>query len=69
MIRSFLYAMPSRQNIMHDVGLIAIFQDTPKETHVKVMKRIFKYLKGTLYLGLWYPCSDKIKLEVYIDAY
>jgi hypothetical protein len=34
------------------VGLVAQFQATPKKTHVQVVKRIFKYIKGTLDLWL-----------------
>ena len=68
-IGSLLYITASRPYIMHAVGMVGIFQSAPKQIHLVIVKRIFKYLKGTLYLGLWYPCSDKIKLEVYIDAY
>ena len=33
------------------------------------MKRIFKYLKGTADLGLWYPRESDFKLIGYSDAY
>jgi hypothetical protein len=55
MIGSILYATTTRPYIMQDVGLVARFQYAPKETHMKVVKRIFRYLKGTLDFGLWYP--------------
>ena len=53
---------------MHVVGLVARFQATPKEIHVEAVKIIFRYLKGTLDFGLWYPCSDNLTLVAYIDA-
>jgi len=55
MIGILLYATTTRSDIMQVVGLVARFQSTPKETHMKVVKRIFRYLKGTLNFGLWYP--------------
>ena len=47
MIGSLLYVTTSRPDVMHAVGLVARFQENPKETHVLAIKRIFKYLKGT----------------------
>ena len=39
-----------------------------KETHVDTVKRIFRYLKGTIDHGLWYPKSDNFTLKEFIDA-
>jgi hypothetical protein len=47
---------------------VGIFQYTPKETHLKVVKRIFIYLKGTLELGLWYPKDKDFNLTTYTNA-
>ena len=54
-----------RPDIMEVVGLVVRFQATPKETNVHAVKRIFRYLKGTLDLGLWYLHSDNFTLEAY----
>jgi hypothetical protein len=32
------------------------------------VKRIFKYLKGTMDLGLWYPSKDSFALKAYSDT-
>ncbi|KAJ9561761.1 LOW QUALITY PROTEIN: hypothetical protein OSB04_006921 [Centaurea solstitialis] len=40
----------------------------PKESHLKAVKRIFRYLKGTVNLGLWYPKGSGYELTGYIDA-
>jgi hypothetical protein len=64
-----LYVTTSRLYIMQEVELVARFQDAPKETHVQVVKMIFRYLKGTLDFGLWYPTSKKFTLTTHIDAY
>jgi hypothetical protein len=68
MIGSLLYVTTSRPNIMQAVGLVAIFQSTPKETHVQEVKRIFRYLKGTLDFGLWYSRSKDFTLTTYTYA-
>ena len=44
------------------------FEATPKETHVLAVKRIFRYLKGTINFGLWYPKGNDLTLVAYTDA-
>lgn len=41
MIGKLHYVVYSRPNIAHTVGLVAIFQKSPKETHMTAVKRIF----------------------------
>ncbi|GJR51383.1 hypothetical protein Tco_1401904 [Tanacetum coccineum] len=41
---------------------------TPKTSHLNDVKRIFKYLKGKLYLGLWYPRESPFDLEAFSDS-
>ena len=53
---------------MQAIGLVARFQAAPKETHVQAVKRIFRYLKGTLDYGLWYPRGEDFTLTTYTDA-
>jgi hypothetical protein len=47
MIGILLYVIVSIPNVMQEVGKVARFQEEPKESHVLVVKRIFRYLKGT----------------------
>ena len=47
MIGILLYVTASRPDVMQEVGQVARFQVAPKESHVVVVKRIFRYLKGT----------------------
>nr|GEW27031.1 hypothetical protein [Tanacetum cinerariifolium] len=37
-------------------------------THLEAVKRIFRYIKGTTHLGLWYPKGSGIKTVVYVDS-
>ena len=55
MIGSLLYITTYRPNIMQVVGMVGRFQSAPKQSHLVVIKRIFRYLKGTMTYGLWYP--------------
>ncbi|KAJ9556103.1 hypothetical protein OSB04_010717 [Centaurea solstitialis] len=45
-----------------------IMLSKPKVSHLKAVKRIFRYLKGTVNLGLWYPKGSGYELTGYTDA-
>ncbi|GJR84471.1 hypothetical protein Tco_0155256 [Tanacetum coccineum] len=68
MIGSLLYLTASRQDIMFSVCLCAYFQETPKTSHLEAVKRIFRYIKGTSQLGLWYPKETGVETIVYADS-
>ncbi|KAH9762390.1 hypothetical protein KPL70_000794 [Citrus sinensis] len=68
MIGSLLYLTASRPDIMFSVCLCARFQSCPKESHMLAVKHIFRYLIGTINLGLWYPRGTHIDLTCYSDA-
>ena len=68
MIGSLLYLTASRPDIVFSVGLYVRFQTNPKESHLQVVKRILRYLKGTTDLGLWYPKRSNFELVGYVDA-
>ena len=68
MIGSLLHLTASRPDIMFSVCLCARFQSCLKESHFLAVKRIFRYLSGTIDLGLWYPRGSHIGLTCYSDA-
>ncbi|GJY79696.1 putative ribonuclease H-like domain-containing protein [Tanacetum coccineum] len=68
MIGSLMYLTASRPDIMFVVCACARFQVTPKVSHLHVVKRIFRYLKGQPKLGLWYPKDSPFDLEAYTDS-
>ncbi|GJW13057.1 retrovirus-related pol polyprotein from transposon TNT 1-94 [Tanacetum coccineum] len=68
MIVSLLYLTISRPNIMFSVCLCARFQEAPKTSHLEAVKRIFRYIKGTTHLGLWYPKGTDIETMLYAEA-
>ncbi|GJW44080.1 retrovirus-related pol polyprotein from transposon TNT 1-94 [Tanacetum coccineum] len=68
MISCLLYLRASRLDIMFSVCLCARFQKAPKTSHLEAVKRIFRYIKGTTHLGLWYPKGTGIETIVYANS-
>ena len=68
MIGSLLYLCASRPDIMLSVCMCARFQADPKEVHLRVVKRIMRYLVYTPKFGLWYPRGSTFDLIGYSDA-
>nr|GEV09130.1 putative ribonuclease H-like domain-containing protein [Tanacetum cinerariifolium] len=67
-IRSLMYHTSSRPDIMFAVCAWARFQVTPRVSHLHVVIRIFRYLKGKPHLGLWYPRDSPFNLVAYSDS-
>lgn len=68
MIGSLLYLSTSRPDIMFSVCMCARYQVNPKESHLRVVKRIMKYSLGTTNIGLWYPKNSSYSLVGYSDS-
>ncbi|KAL4574212.1 hypothetical protein LXL04_021038 [Taraxacum kok-saghyz] len=54
-------------DIMCATSMCARYQANPKESHLLVVKRIFRYLKHTPNFGLWYPHDSAFHLVEYTD--
>ncbi|XP_019153477.1 PREDICTED: uncharacterized protein LOC109149938 [Ipomoea nil] len=67
MVGSLLYLTASRPEIMFSVGICARFQAAHKESHLKAVKRIIKYVKGTLDYGIWFSNDTNLNLVGYSD--
>nr|GEV94125.1 hypothetical protein [Tanacetum cinerariifolium] len=68
MIGSLMYVTSSRPDIMFATCMCARYQENPNEHHVSAIKRIFRYLKGTINLGLWFLKDSGFDLAAYSDA-
>ncbi|GJU89945.1 putative ribonuclease H-like domain-containing protein [Tanacetum coccineum] len=68
MIGSLMYLTSSRPDIMFAMCACARYQVNPKVSHLHVVKRIFRYLKGQPKLGLWYPKDSPFDLIAYTDS-
>ncbi|GKA12797.1 hypothetical protein Tco_0692343, partial [Tanacetum coccineum] len=40
----------------------------PTEKHLTIVKRVFRYLKGTINMGLWYPKDTRFDITASVDA-
>ena len=67
-IRALLYLTATIPDIMQAIGMVEIFQSSPKKSHLAAVKRILRYLKGTTDFGLWYPKSSTLIVTAYSDA-
>ena len=67
-IGSLLYLTASRPDIAFSMGVCAQYQATLKESHLTAVKRIIRYINGTLDYGLWYSKDSNDCLASYSDA-
>ncbi|XP_040869839.1 secreted RxLR effector protein 161-like [Glycine max] len=58
-VSSLRYLCNTRPDIAYCVGLIRRFMEKPKTPHFLAAKRILRYVKRTLDLGILYPYSQK----------
>ncbi|GKD26237.1 hypothetical protein Tco_1232451, partial [Tanacetum coccineum] len=68
MIGTLLYLTTSRPDLQFAICMCARYQARPIEKHLNVVKRIFRYLKGTVHRRLWYPKDSSIALIAFADA-
>nr|GEX77999.1 hypothetical protein [Tanacetum cinerariifolium] len=68
MISSLIYLTSSRPDNMFVVSACARYQVNPKVSHLHVVKRTFRYLKGQPKLGLWYLKDSPFDLVAYTDS-
>ncbi|GJX13861.1 retrovirus-related pol polyprotein from transposon TNT 1-94 [Tanacetum coccineum] len=68
MIGGLVYLTVSRPNITFATFVCACYQARPTEKHLKEVKRIFRYLRQSINMGLWYSKNSRLKLISYSDA-
>ncbi|GJZ65520.1 retrovirus-related pol polyprotein from transposon TNT 1-94 [Tanacetum coccineum] len=68
MIGTLLYLIASRPDLQFSICMCARYQARPTKKHLHAVKRIFRYLRGTVNQGLWYPKDSSIALTAFADA-
>ncbi|GJY71456.1 hypothetical protein Tco_0475159 [Tanacetum coccineum] len=68
MIGALMYLTSSRLDIVQAVCYCARYQARPTKKHLKEVKRIFRYLKGTINMGLRYSKDSGFELTAFSDA-
>nr|GEY03818.1 uncharacterized mitochondrial protein AtMg00810-like [Tanacetum cinerariifolium] len=68
MTGTLLYLTTSRPDLQFATCMCAQYQARPTEKHVHAVKRIFRYLRGTVNRGLCYPKDSSVVLIAFADA-
>ncbi|GKB59585.1 retrovirus-related pol polyprotein from transposon TNT 1-94 [Tanacetum coccineum] len=68
MVGSLVYLTSSRPDLVFAVCMCARYQAKPTEKHLHAVKHVFRYLKGTINMGLWYSKDTGITLTAYADV-
>ncbi|GJS37326.1 retrovirus-related pol polyprotein from transposon TNT 1-94 [Tanacetum coccineum] len=66
--RALMYLIASRPDIVHATCYCARYQAKPTEKHLTAVKRIFRYLKDSINIGLWYLKDTSFELTAFSDS-
>ncbi|GAU19660.1 hypothetical protein TSUD_185760 [Trifolium subterraneum] len=64
MIGSLMYLLATKPDLTYSVCLVARYMGRPTEMHYATVKRILRYVKGTLNYGIWYKATNEDKLSL-----
>ncbi|GJW07732.1 retrovirus-related pol polyprotein from transposon TNT 1-94 [Tanacetum coccineum] len=68
MVRSLMYLIAGRPDLVFVVYMCAWYKAKPTKKHLTAVKRVFRYLKGTINMGLWYPKDTGFDLTAFADV-
>ncbi|GKA82446.1 retrovirus-related pol polyprotein from transposon TNT 1-94 [Tanacetum coccineum] len=68
MVGSLMYLSANRPDLVFAVCMCARYQAKPTKNHLEAIKRVFRYLRGTINWGLWYLKDTAMALTAYADA-
>ncbi|GJR64920.1 retrovirus-related pol polyprotein from transposon TNT 1-94 [Tanacetum coccineum] len=68
MVGSLMYLTASRPDLVFAVCMCARYEASPTKKHLEALKRVFRYLRGIVNWGLWYPKDTAMALMAYADA-
>jgi hypothetical protein len=68
LVGSLVYLTVTRPDISYAVHQVSQFMAAPRSTHFSAVLRILRYLKGTLFHGLYFSSQSPLQLHAYTDA-
>jgi hypothetical protein len=68
LVGSLIYLTLTRPDITFAVGIVGRFMQKPKKPHLEAVRRILRYVKGTIDFGLLYNKGEACKVVGYCDA-
>jgi hypothetical protein len=66
--RALQYQTLTRPDLQFSVNMVCQFLHSPTTVHWEAVKRILRYGKGTLRLGLWFIKLDSTVVSTFADA-
>lgn len=68
LVGSLVYLTVTRPDIAYAVHTVSQFMAAPRSDHYAAVLRILRYLKGTMYHGLFFSSSSSLVLQGFSDA-
>ncbi|XP_048498244.1 uncharacterized mitochondrial protein AtMg00810-like [Beta vulgaris subsp. vulgaris] len=68
LVGSLIYLTLSRPDIAYVVSAISRFMQKPMKRHLEAVRRILRYVKGTIYYGILYRNDKEFEVVGYCDA-
>ncbi|WKA03342.1 hypothetical protein VitviT2T_021457 [Vitis vinifera] len=68
LVGSLVYLTVTRPDISYVVHQVSQYFSAPRSTHYAAVLRILRYLKGTLFHGLFYSAQSPLVLRAFSDA-
>nr|GEX87840.1 copia protein [Tanacetum cinerariifolium] len=68
MVGSLMYLTTNRFDMVFAVCMCVRYQASPTKKHLEALKRVLRYLRGTINWGLWYSKDTAMALTAYADA-
>jgi hypothetical protein len=68
LVGSLVYLTVTQPDISYVVHQVSQFMAAPRSTHFLTVLRILRYMKGTLFHGLYFSSQSSLQLHAYTDA-
>ena len=68
LIVSLIYLTLTRLDIYYPVGVVSRYMSNPNKPHLDAVKRILRYVKGTINFGILYNERNNCQVMGYCDA-
>ena len=68
LVGSLTYLTLTRPDISYVVGVVSRYMSNPKKPHLDAVRRILRYVKGTINFGILYKKTNDCQMMEYCDA-
>ena len=65
---SLIYLTLSQPDISYPIGVVSRYMSNPKKPHLDAVKRILRYVKGTINFGILYKETKNCQVMGYCDV-